>query len=190
MRSNLKTFDTIRLYKSWTIFGDFYWFFHFFEFKFKFEGGFYRWVPLPYPSVTAVTAVYRAVPSGKKTPGLWLYNAVAGHVVILGVLCLFPLWAQVIGWKVVKWWKRWAPRWREPGRRRMCAVAPTYYSHAWFPMPHPQWIADCLSCVGSSATWGMFSLTLICSLPSSPMKLKLLPPPPSPWQNTGEGWQL
>jgi hypothetical protein len=44
-------------------------FFIFFEFKFKFEflGGFYSWVPLPYPAVTAVTAVYRAVPSGKKT---------------------------------------------------------------------------------------------------------------------------
>jgi hypothetical protein len=68
MRSNLKTFDTIRLYKSWTIFGDFYWFFHFLNLNSNLNlGGSYCWVPLPYPAVTAVTAVYRAAPSGKKT---------------------------------------------------------------------------------------------------------------------------
>jgi hypothetical protein len=40
--------------------------FSFFEFKFKFEfsTGCYRWIPLPYP---VVTAVYRAVTTGKKT---------------------------------------------------------------------------------------------------------------------------
>jgi hypothetical protein len=33
--------------------------------------GSYRWVPLPYPAVGAVTAVNRAVPSGKKNPGIY-----------------------------------------------------------------------------------------------------------------------
>jgi hypothetical protein len=37
-------------------------FFHFFEFKFKFEfWGFYRWVPLPYPSGNGG---YRGIPRG------------------------------------------------------------------------------------------------------------------------------
>jgi hypothetical protein len=33
----------------------------------NFRTGCYRWVPLPYPAVAAVTAVYRAVTTGKKT---------------------------------------------------------------------------------------------------------------------------
>jgi hypothetical protein len=59
MRSNLKTFDTIWLYKSWTIF---WWFFG----RGVSTAG-YRYRT---PAVTAVTAVYRAVPSGKKKPCL------------------------------------------------------------------------------------------------------------------------
>jgi hypothetical protein len=37
MHSNLKTFNTIKLYKSWTIFLEIFIDFSFFEFKFKFE---------------------------------------------------------------------------------------------------------------------------------------------------------
>jgi hypothetical protein len=47
--------------------------FHFFEFKFKFElggGGCTAGYRYRTPAVTAVTAVYRVVPSGKKNPGL------------------------------------------------------------------------------------------------------------------------
>jgi hypothetical protein len=49
MHSNLKTFNTIKLYKSWTIFGDFYWFFHFLNSNsnLKNRSGCYRAVPLP-----------------------------------------------------------------------------------------------------------------------------------------------
>jgi hypothetical protein len=44
--------------------------FSFFEFKFKFElGGSTAGYRYRTPAVTAVTAVYRAVPSGKKNPG-------------------------------------------------------------------------------------------------------------------------
>jgi hypothetical protein len=35
----------------------------------NFGAGSYRWVPLPYPAVGAVTAVSRAVTNGKKNPG-------------------------------------------------------------------------------------------------------------------------
>jgi hypothetical protein len=52
-------------------------FFIFFEFKFKFEFlGSYRWVPLPYPKVGAVTAIKHAVPSGKKIS--WVGTLAAG----------------------------------------------------------------------------------------------------------------
>jgi hypothetical protein len=46
-------------------------FFHFFNSNsnLNFGTGCYRWVPLPYPAVAAVTAVYRAVTNGKKNPG-------------------------------------------------------------------------------------------------------------------------
>jgi hypothetical protein len=50
MHSNLKTFNTIKFYKSWTIFWRFLLIFSFFEFKFKFENpmGIYRAVLLPH----------------------------------------------------------------------------------------------------------------------------------------------
>jgi hypothetical protein len=43
-------------------------FFHFFNSNsnLNFCTGCYRWGPLPYPAVAAVTAVYRAVTDGKK----------------------------------------------------------------------------------------------------------------------------
>jgi hypothetical protein len=42
-------------------------FFIFLNSNLNFGAGSYRWVPLPYPAVGAVTAVSRAVTSGKKT---------------------------------------------------------------------------------------------------------------------------
>jgi hypothetical protein len=55
-------------------------FFIFLNLNSNLNWGFYRWVPLPYPAVTAVTAVYRAVPSGKKNP---LYSDVHAQLLLV-----------------------------------------------------------------------------------------------------------
>jgi hypothetical protein len=44
-------------------------FFYFLNSNLNFVTGCYRWVPLPYPSGSSGTAVYRAVTTGKKTLG-------------------------------------------------------------------------------------------------------------------------
>jgi hypothetical protein len=69
MHSNLKTFNTIKLYKSWTIFWRFLLIFSFFWIQIQIWNlapivtARYRYRT---PAVTTVTAVYRAVTNGKK----------------------------------------------------------------------------------------------------------------------------
>jgi hypothetical protein len=57
-------------------FGDFYWFFHFFNSNLNFWDGCYRWVPLPYP---AVAAVYHAVTDGKKNAVVFATGCTCTH---------------------------------------------------------------------------------------------------------------
>jgi hypothetical protein len=114
MHSNLKTFNTIRLYKSWTIFLWFLLIFLFFLIQIQI------WIlgPVPTagyryrtPAVGAVTAVSRAVTKDKKNPGMetmrrrrhilpasrgWVYvvceEVVEGRNLIFVILQVDQLW--------------------------------------------------------------------------------------------------